>query len=58
MEYTGGYYEVLSNQLYNANLFVSEVNPKLIKNFDNESLLNVKSYNPDSIRITRYTLDK
>ena len=33
MEHTGRYYEVLAHQLSQANLFVSAVNPKLIKDF-------------------------
>ena len=31
MEHTGRYYEVLAHQLSKANLFVSAINPKLIK---------------------------
>ena len=58
MEYTGRYYEVLAHQLSEANLFVSVVNPKLIKDFDNDSLRKVKSDNADSIKIARYALDK
>ena len=38
MEHTGRYYEVLAHQLSEANLFVSAINPKLIKDFDNDSL--------------------
>ena len=34
MEHTGRYYEVLAHQLSEANLFVSAINPKLIKDFD------------------------
>ena len=43
MEHTGHYYEVLAHQLSEANLFVSAINPKLIKDFDNDSLRKVKS---------------
>ena len=39
MEHTGRYYEVLAHQLSAANLFVSAINPKLIKDFDNDSLI-------------------
>ena len=39
MEHTGRYYEVLAHQLSEANLFVSTINPKLIKDFDNDSLI-------------------
>ena len=58
MEHTGRYYEVLASQLSNASLFVSAVNPKLIKDFDNESLRKVKSDKADSVKIARYALDK
>ena len=37
MEHTGRYYEALAHQLSEANLFVSAINPKLIKDFDNDS---------------------
>lgn len=58
MEYTGRYYEVLAHQLSEANLFVSTINPKLIKDFDNDSLRKVKSDKADAVKIARYALDK
>ena len=58
MEHTGRYYEVLAHQLSKANLFVSAVNPKLIKDFDNDSLRRVKSDKADAVKIARYALDK
>ncbi len=58
MEYTGRYYEGIAQSLSAANIFVSVVNPKLIKDFDNESLRKVKSDKADSIKIARYALDK
>ena len=58
MEHTGRYYEVLAHQLSQANLFVSAVNPKLIKDFDNDSLRKVKSDKADAVKIARYALDK
>lgn len=45
-------------QLSNANLFVSAINPKLIKDFDNDSLRKVKSDKADAVKIARYALDK
>ena len=48
MEHTGRYYEVLAHQLSEANLFVSAINPKLIKDFDNDSLRKVKSDKADA----------
>ena len=58
MEHTGRYYEVLAHQLSQANLFVCAVNPKLIKDFDNDSLRKVKSDKADAVKIARYALDK
>ena len=58
MEYTGRYHESMAHQLSNAGLFVSLVNPKLIKDFDNDSLRKVKTDKADSVKIARYTLDK
>lgn len=57
MEYTGRYYEPLIRELSQADLFVSAVNPKLIKNFGDNSLRKVKSDKADSVKIARYTLD-
>ena len=58
MEHTGRYYEILAHQLSEANLFVSAINPKLIKDFDNDSLRKVKSDKADAVKIARYALDK
>ncbi len=58
MEHTGRYYEALAHQLSEANLFVSAINPKLIKDFDNDSLRKVKSDKADAVKIARYALDK
>ena len=58
MEHTGRYYEVLAHQLSEAKLFVSTINPKLIKDFDNDSLRKVKSDKADALKIARYALDK
>ena len=58
MEHTGRYYEALAYQLATAGLFVSAINPKLIKDFDNDSLRKVKSDKADSVKIARYALDK
>ena len=58
MQHTGRYYEILVHQLSEANLFVSAVNSKLIKDFGNDSLRKVKSDKADALKIARYTLDK
>ena len=58
MEHTGHYYKALAHELSAANLFVSAVNPKLIKDFENDSLRKVKSDKADSVKIARYALGK
>lgn len=55
MEHTGRYYEPLARELSLAGLFVTAVNPKLIKDFGDNSLRKVKS--ADAVKIARYTLD-
>lgn len=57
MEHTGRYYEPLVRKLSQADLFVSAVNPKLIKDFGDNSLRKVKSDKADAVKIARYTLD-
>ena len=57
MEHTGRYYEPLALQLSQAGLFVSAVNPKLIKDYNRNSLRKVKSDKVDAIKIARYALD-
>ena len=52
----GHYYEVLAQQFSAAGLFVSAVNPKLVKNFNNDSLRKVKSDKADSIKIAHMLL--
>ncbi len=50
MEHTGRYYEPLAHELSRADLFVSAVNPKLIKDFGDNSLRKVKSDKADSVK--------
>lgn len=57
MEHTGRYYEPMAQQLANAGFFVSAVNPKLIKDYSNNSLRKVKTDKADALKIARYTLD-
>ena len=57
MEHTGRYYEPLFGQLTQAGLFVTAVNPKLIKDFGTNSLRKVKSDKADAIKIAKYALD-
>lgn len=57
MEHTGRYYEPLARELSKADIFVSAVNPKLIKDFGDNSLRKVKSDKADAVKIARYALD-
>lgn len=57
MEHTGRYYEPVADSLSGAGLFVSVVNPKLIKDFGNNSLRKVKTDKADALKIARYALD-
>ena len=58
MEYTGRYHEPMARWLTDVGLFVSAVNPKLIKDFDNDSLRKVKTDKAVSVNIARYTVHK
>ena len=57
MECTGRYHEPILRALSDAGIFVSAVNPHLIKNFGNNTIRKVKSDPADSKKIARYTLD-
>ena len=57
MECTGRYHQPVLNALSDKNIFVSAVNPHLIKNFGINSLRRVKSDPADSKKIARYALD-
>lgn len=57
MEHTGRYYEPMAMWLSDAGIFVSPVNPILIKAFDNDSLRAPKTDKADSGKIARYALD-
>lgn len=57
MEHTGRYYEPVARLLHDSGLFVSVVNPKLIKDYGNNSLRKVKTDKADSRKIARYGLD-
>jgi len=57
MEHTGRYYESVAKVLHEAGLFVSAVNPLLIKEYGGNSLRKVKTDKADSQKIARYALD-
>lgn len=58
MEHTGRYYEPIATWLSDAGIFVSTVNPVLIRNFGDDSLRSPKTDKADSKKIARYTLDR
>lgn len=57
MEHTGRYYEPVAQMLHDAGIFVSAINPLLIKEYGNNSLRKVKTDKADAIKIARYGLD-
>lgn len=57
LEHTGRYYEPVAKMLDDAGIFVSAVNPLLIKEYGNNSLRKVKTDKADSLKIARYGLD-
>lgn len=56
-EHTGRYYEPLANFLDSEGIFVSAVNPKLIKDSGNNTLRKVKTDKADSLKIAKYGVD-
>lgn len=58
MEHTGRYYEPVASWLSDAGIFVSAVNPILIRDFGDGSLRTPKTDKADSKKIARYTLDR
>ena len=59
LECTGRYYEPVAHELAQAGLFVSSVNPQIIRCFQGQDnpLRRVKTDKADSVKIARYTLD-
>ena len=57
MEHTGRYYEGIAKVLHEAGLYVTAVNPLLIKEYGNNSLRKVKTDKADAVKIARYALD-
>lgn len=58
MEHTGRYYEPVATWLSDAGIFISAVNPILIRDFGDDSLRTPKTDKADSKKIARYTLDR
>lgn len=58
MEHTGRYYESIAQRLHDAGLYVSAVNPKLIKDSGSANTLRrVKTDKADAMKIAKYGLD-
>ena len=57
MEHTGRYYVPVATWLSDAGIFISAVNPILIKDFGDDSLVLPKTDKADS-KIARYTFDR
>ena len=57
MEHTGRYYEGVAKVLHEAGLYVSAVNPLLVKEYGNNSLRKVKTDKADAMKIAKYALD-
>ena len=57
MECTGRYYKPVARELSQADIFVSAVNPQIIRNFQRQDnpLRTVKTDKVDSVKIARYT---
>ena len=58
MEHSGRYYEPVASWLSAAGIFVSAVNPLLIKEFGNESIRAPKTDKADAKKIARFALDR
>ena len=57
LEHTGRYYESIANVLHENGLYVSAVNPLLVKEYGNNSLRRVKTDKADARKLARYGLD-
>ena len=57
MEHTGRYYESVAHVIHDQGLFVSAVNPLLIREYGGNSLRRVKTDKADARKIARYGLD-
>jgi len=57
MEHTGRYYEPIAQVIHDRGVFVSAVNPLLIREYGGNSLRRVKTDKADARKIARYGLD-
>ena len=56
LEHTGKYHQPIARYLSDAGLFVSVINPKLIHDFGNNSIRNVKTDPADAMKIASYAI--
>ena len=57
MEHTGRYYEPIAHVIHNRGVFVSAVNPLLIREYGGNSLRRVETDKADARKIAKYGLD-
>lgn len=57
MEHTGRYYEPVAQMIHDRGLFVSAVNPLLIRQYGGNTMRRVKTDKADAKKIARYGLD-
>ena len=57
LEHIGRYYESIANVLHENGVWVSAVNPLLVKEYGNNSLRRVKTDKADAKKLARYGLD-
>ena len=58
MEATGNYHVSVARSLYDAGLYVSVVNAKLVHGYGNNDLRRVKTDKKDAIKLANYGLDQ
>ncbi len=58
MEYTGCYHAPVTKVLCKAGIYVSVVNPLLVKDYGNNSLRRAKTDKKDAVKLANYALDR
>ena len=58
MEATGNYHAPVAKRLYDAGLYVSVVNAKLVHGYGNNDLRRVKTDKKDAVKLANYGLDR
>ena len=58
MEATGNYHAPVAKLLYDAGLYISVVNTKLVHGYGNNELRHVKTDKKDAVKLANYGLDR